>query len=115
MLVMLWVAMPASFPYKVDPSNSKKRSSNLASIRRLDLPGAFLILAASVLFVTAVQEGGTEYPWRSAVVLSTLCVSAVLWVMFFWWQKHASMEQNERDPVLPWYLLTDRFTMGFIL
>lgn len=115
MLVMLFVAMPSSFPYKVDPSTPKTRSFSPALIRSLDFPGAFLILAASVLLVTAVQEGGAEYPWRSAVVLGTLCVSAVSWVMFFWWQRRASMEQNVGDPVLPWHLLTNRFTMGFIL
>ena len=114
-LLIIFVVMPASFPYKIDPSNPARRLFSLVSYRHLDFPGTFMILAASVLFVTAVQEGGTEYAWNSAVVLSTLCLSAVLWGMFLYWQRHASMPHSERDPVLPWRLLTNRFTVGFIL
>ena len=87
----------------------------MAAVRHIDFLGAFLVLAASVLFVSALEEGGTEYEWKSSVVLSLLCLSVVLWVLFFIWQKVASNPGNAHEPILPWRLLTDRFTMGYLL
>ena len=81
----------------------------------MDILGALLLLAASLLFVSAVEQGGTESSWTSAVVLGLLCISVILWVLFFAWQRLLSERQNVREPVLPWRLLTDRFTLGFLL
>ncbi|KAL8891707.1 MAG: hypothetical protein Q9192_005711 [Flavoplaca navasiana] len=114
-LVLLWVSMPANFPYKTTHQDRMLKSFNVEAVRKVDFVGAFTLLAASILFVAAVEEGGTEYPWNSAVVLCMLCISVVLWVLFFWWQRWASSRQNQQEPVLPWRLLTDRFTMGFFL
>ncbi|MCJ1233481.1 hypothetical protein MMC14_001439 [Varicellaria rhodocarpa] len=114
-LAMLSVAMPAGFPYQAKKSDGMFRSFSVAAARKVDFLGVFLLLAASILFVTAVQEGGTEYQWNSAVVLSLFCISMVLWILFFCWQKLASGRQNTHEPILPWRLLTDRLTMGFFL
>lgn len=112
---MLFVSMPSSFPYKSEKSEGMFKSFNMAAVRRIDFLGAFLLLAASILFVSAVEEGGTEYPWKSAVVLTLLCISVVLWFLFFGWQKLASGRPSSQEPVLPWRLLTDRFTLAFLL
>lgn len=112
---MIFVAMPVGFPYRSEKSDKILQSFNMAGVRRIDFLGAFLVLAASILFVSALEEGGTEYPWKSSVVLSLLCLSVVLWVLFFFWQKVASGRGDAHEPILPWRLLTDRFTMGFML
>ena len=112
---MIFVAMPISFPYRSEKSEKFLQSFSTAGVRNIDFLGASLVLAASVLFVSALEEGGTEYPWKSSVVLSLLCLSIVLWVLFFLWQKVSSSRGDVHEPILPWRLLTDRFTMGFVL
>lgn len=87
----------------------------MVAVRKIDFLGAILLLSASLLFVSAMEEGGTEYAWKSSVVLSLLCLSVVLWILFFVWQKTADRRQDTHEPVLPWRLLQDRFTMGFLL
>lgn len=114
-LVLLAISLPVNFPYRSDASQGMFTSFNMAALRKVDFLGAFLLLAASILFVSALEEGGTGYPWRSAVVLSLLCISVVLWIVFFVWQKLASDQDNTHEPVLPWRLLTNRITMGFLL
>ena len=112
---MIFLAMPVGFPYQSERSDRVFISFNMTGVRSIDFLGAFLVLAASVLFVSALEEGGTEYPWKSSVVLSLLCLSVVLWILFFLWQKVASDRGDAREPILPWRLLTNRFTMGFLL
>jgi len=107
--------MPAGFPYKSTSSDSMLKSFNMKAVRKVDFLGAFTLLAASILFVTAIEEGGTEYPWKSAVVLCLLCISVVLWIIFFWWQYWVSGRHDQQEPVLPWRLLTNRFTTAFFL
>ena len=114
-LVLLLLAMPASFPYKPESSDDISRRFNMVAVRKIDFLGGFLLLSASLLFVSAVEEGGTEYVWKSSVVLSLLCLSIVLWILFFAWQKTADRRQDTHEPVLPWRLLQDRFTVGFLL
>ncbi|KAL8901174.1 MAG: hypothetical protein Q9207_005333 [Kuettlingeria erythrocarpa] len=89
----------------------------MVAVRKVDFLGALTLLAASILFVSAVEEGGTEYSWKSTIVLCLLCISVVLWIIFFVWQKWASSRrsQYQREPILPWRLLSNRFTVGFLL
>ena len=112
---MLFVAMPASFPYQPNETDKVRKSLQIRAVKRLDFTGALLLLAASILLVTALEEGGTEYSWTSAVVLAILCVSIVLWILFFCWEKYASSRHGMQEPVLPWRLVQNRFTMGFLL
>ena len=114
-LVMIFLAMPVGFPYRSEKSAKILQSFTMAGVQSIDFLGAFLVLAASILSVSALEEGGTEYPWKSSVVLSLLCLSVILWVLFFLWQKVLSGRADAREPILPWRLLTDRFTMGFLL
>ena len=114
-LAMLGVAMPAGFPYQMINSDNILKKFNLDAVRKLDFLGASLLLAASVLLITALEEGGTDYSWTSAAVSTLLCLSVVLWIIFFSWEKYASDRQGPQEPVLPWRLLQDRFTTGFFL
>uniref|UniRef100_A0A093VDT1 Putative transporter C3H1.06c n=1 Tax=Talaromyces marneffei PM1 TaxID=1077442 RepID=A0A093VDT1_TALMA len=55
--------------------------------REFDCPGAFLLLAASVLVVFGLQEGGTgACAWSSDVVVGTIVVGSVCWILLIGWQ-----------------------------
>ncbi|KAL8746695.1 MAG: hypothetical protein Q9190_001319 [Brigantiaea leucoxantha] len=115
LLVLLAMSMPAGFPYESHPSQGILTYFKMAALRKVDFLGTILLLAASVLLVSALEEGGTEYPWKSAAVLSTFCISVVLWILFLAWEKFASGQYSTQEPVLPWRLLINRITMGFLL
>ncbi|KAK0506855.1 hypothetical protein JMJ35_010709 [Cladonia borealis] len=64
----------------------KKPSITWQSIQQVDWVGAILLLAASILLVFALQEGGSiAYSWSSATIISTLTISGVCWIAFFAW------------------------------
>ena len=64
----------------------KKPTITWKSIQQVDWVGAILLLAASILLVFALQEGGsTAYSWNSATIISTLTISGVCWIGFFAW------------------------------
>ncbi|KAL9041869.1 MAG: hypothetical protein Q9180_000993 [Flavoplaca navasiana] len=61
-LVLLWVSMPANFPYKTTHQDRMLKSFNVEAVRKVDFVGAFTLLAASIfnglfggaIFITAV-------------------------------------------------------------
>jgi hypothetical protein len=46
------------------------------TLKKVDVLGAFLMLAASVLLVFALEEGGSRYPWNSSAVIGSLTLLA---------------------------------------
>ncbi len=50
----------------------------------LDVVGAVLIIAASVLLMLALNSGGSEKPWLSPEILGLFAGSAVLWALLVW-------------------------------
>ncbi|KAL8661486.1 MAG: hypothetical protein Q9202_005551 [Teloschistes flavicans] len=113
-LVLILISMPRDFPYQ-----QAKSKLSIHSIRRIDFTGFILLLAASVLLVTALEEGGTEYSWRSAVVLCIFFASVIAWIVFFLRERIESrkhrLDKSDFDSVLPWHLITNRFWASMIL
>ena len=105
-LSLLWLVLPP------EPSSD---TSLVDKVRRIDYLGAFLVLSSTVLLVTALEQGGTGYSWRSALVLSLLIFSIILLagsILHSWSLRH----RNKRaEPVLAWNLLSDRFAIGLFL
>ncbi|KAL8959883.1 MAG: hypothetical protein Q9193_003324 [Seirophora villosa] len=89
----------------------------MSSRRRVDYTGTTLLLAASVLLVTALEEGGTEYSWRSACVLVLLFTSFIAWAAFFIRERYQSRTKDaaKHVSVLPWHLITNRFWASMML
>ncbi|KAL4971259.1 major facilitator superfamily domain-containing protein [Aspergillus desertorum] len=55
-------------------------------ITKFDAVGSLLLLAASVLVVFGLQEGGTgAFEWGSSVVIVTLVVGCVCWIALLAW------------------------------
>jgi MFS family permease len=110
--------LPNHFPYKATAATANSRwhdKFTLKSLARLDLIGAFLLLASSILVVFGFEEAGSRYPWGSAAVLSTLVIGGVLLVAFVVWEKIVAHERFVQDPVFPLRLLKDRKFVGMTL
>jgi multisubunit Na+/H+ antiporter MnhB subunit len=65
-------------------------------IRQFDFLGSVLVLAATVLIVFGLNEGGTgASPWKSAIPVATLTAGILAWFLLVAWQwysnKHTSI------------------------
>ncbi|KAL8652529.1 MAG: hypothetical protein Q9210_002627 [Variospora velana] len=115
-LILILLSMPRGFPFMGSTQHTRSKLTT-ASLRRVDYTGTALLLAASILLVTALQEGGTEYSWRSACVLVLLFISFIAWAAFFIRERHQSKkkDRSQHVSVLPWHLITNRFWASMML
>ncbi|KAF4631591.1 hypothetical protein G7Y89_g6542 [Cudoniella acicularis] len=115
-LVLTVIGMPSNFPnHKEQPTYSLKATFTRENFRRVDLNGLLLLLGISILIVTALEEGGTQYSWHSAVTLALLLVGVALFFLFLAWEKYQENRKTSQEPVFPWRLMIDRFVMGVLL
>ncbi|KAJ5826940.1 hypothetical protein N7447_003703 [Penicillium robsamsonii] len=56
------------------------------AVKSLDLPGFMLISPAAVMFLLALQYGGTVHPWGSSVVIGLLVGAGVTFILFLFWE-----------------------------
>ena len=112
---LILIAIPWSFPLPAGQGPSLAEMLSRKRLRRIDYTGFFLLMAACMLLITSLEEGGTEYSWTSATVLATLIVSIVLFVLFLLWQRYQFRRTTKQEAVLPWNIVTDRVTLGTLL
>lgn len=113
-IALLAFSIPFSFPYGSSNNFFHSIVSGKAW-RRVDFVGAFLSLAASVLIIFALEQGGVVYPWDSAAIVTTLVLSGILWLGFITWERQLSKGNGVCEPIFPWRLVHDRFVMGLLL
>src|SRR5436189_2772544 len=97
-ITALLVAWPKS------PRRGAKAKGLAKLFAQVDIPGALLLLAASILLVFALQEsGGRRYNWDSAAIIVSLVVSGICWFAFvawiFWLDSNQSRVQIK--PIFP--------------
>ncbi|KLU83318.1 drug resistance transporter [Magnaporthiopsis poae ATCC 64411] len=81
----------------------------LQSFRMIDLLGAVLLLAASMMLVYPIQEAGSmKYPWDSAPIVVALTLSALSWIAFWCWEALLHARGGRVAPVFPISLATHR-------
>ncbi|BCS18428.1 uncharacterized protein APUU_11256S [Aspergillus puulaauensis] len=122
--LILFIYMPSSYP-DIRPSQSEAKplhskintflENQKIFFRRVDFLGAFLVLAASMFLIAALQEGNLEYEWSSALIVSFIVVSGVLWVAFLAWEWLVSRHDWKIQPMLPWRLAQNRVFVGVAL
>lgn len=112
--ILLLISMPANFPY---PEKTKKMSDgqSMRNLGRLDWPGAFLLLGATILLVTALLEGGSEFAWKSGTAISLIILSVILFIVFLVNERLVTRESRRQEPVFPWRFLFNRAWMGTLL
>jgi len=72
------------------------------SWRQLDIIRCLLIIAASVLLVFALQEGGAgAYPWSSATIIVSLTVAAIAALALAFWTWYLSTGTRMFAPLFP--------------
>jgi hypothetical protein len=111
-LLVLFLCLPNGFPYH---GSATPKSKTRSSVARIDVVGALILLGATILLVTAIQEAGTRYAWNSAFVIAMLTVSGVLWLAFLGWSKVVSTMKSGIESVFPWSFVHSRIWMGLLL
>ncbi len=117
-LIVLMLMIPANFPHhsqsSQEPRNIRQVLSK-ASFRRVDFFGAGLLLLATLLLLTGLEEAGIRFPWRSPFVIVLLTVSGLLWMTFFGWEWRVTRAESAREPVFPWRFVQNRVWVGMLM
>lgn len=101
------------------------------AISRIDLGGALLSLAFSILLVFALQEGGVDFPWSSPTIIATLTAGVVCFFLFILWEEwivgdhrkslhpgfinHRLMPAEACEPIFPMRLTKHRVIASLLL
>ncbi|KAK8080260.1 major facilitator superfamily domain-containing protein [Apiospora hydei] len=114
---MIAFLMPTHFPNQGHPEAyvHLRAKFSRASLARLDLLGAALLLAATVLVVFGFEEAGSRYPWASAPILAALVVGALLLVAFLFWERVVGRPHRVQEPIFPLRLMKRRIFAGLML
>jgi hypothetical protein len=54
----------------------------------LDLGGFVLFASFAIMFVLALEWGGTQYPWKSATIIGLFCGAGGMLAIFAAWEYH---------------------------
>ena len=85
---------------------------------QFDVVGSLLLLAASVLVVFGLHEGGTgTYAWGSSVTVATLVIGGLCWISLFVWSFLLSsrLRWSNIAAIYPWELFSDRVMAAGIM
>jgi MFS family permease len=80
--VIFWINLPLGLLALFIAYHGLKKLPRFDRPHKLDLLGAFLLVAATVSLLLALSWGGLRYPWGSWPILSLFAGSAALWVLF---------------------------------
>ncbi|KAJ1925765.1 hypothetical protein IWQ60_004359 [Tieghemiomyces parasiticus] len=81
-LVIIWFLLKTPSP----------QGSIRSKLRRIDYGGAAAFLVSIVAFLLAIQWGGKDYAWNSALIVCLLVASVVFAVVFVWYELRVAAE-----------------------
>jgi hypothetical protein len=64
----------------------KKIDTVLSTLSQLDLAGFFLFAPCAIMFLMAIEWGGTTYPWQSATIIGLFCGAGGMFIPFVFWE-----------------------------
>ncbi|KAI1347291.1 major facilitator superfamily transporter [Xylaria sp. FL0043] len=114
--VLIAFSIPFGFPYGESNKFFQKLVTEKAW-KRVDGLGGLLSLAASILLVFALQQGGVAYPWDSGAIISVFILSGLAWIAFILWERQLSFRSVVCEPeaMFPWNLAKNRFILGLFI
>lgn len=119
-IILLLIAIPTNFPrHGLPPSSYKpltlRQSFSKTQFNRVDFLGTTLLLSATILLVSALEEAGTQYKWRSVFVIVVLLMSGLSWIAFLAWSWKITRAATAREPIFPWRFMQSRVRIGLIV
>lgn len=97
------------------PKTGSHRETTLKRIlQRIDWLGLLLCLAASIVIILPLQEGGTQWSWSSAPAIVMLAVGASCWIAFAGWEFWLQGRSGEHAtlPMLPPRIIVKNRVVG---
>ena len=79
--LIFWINLPIGLVAWAMTANTLKLLPIHHRPHRLDIPGAVLIVLATVTLMLALDQGGSRVAWLSPTILGMLGASLVLWVL----------------------------------
>jgi EmrB/QacA subfamily drug resistance transporter len=99
--LIFWINLPIGLLALLMTNRVLKRLPRHERPHRLDVAGAVLMMAATVLLLLALTWGGVRFPWSSIAIVGLLIGSVLFWAAF------AFRLLTAREPFLPLTLLTN--------
>lgn len=112
-IAIIMVAMPKNFGLDQHTPSFRTRAS-YRSFANLDLVGSVLIIMASFLIVTVLNETNLAFSWSSGGAIVLLILTGVFWIGFFAWEWYISGIPG-KDPIFPKRWFFDRPWMGILM
>ncbi|TGJ78863.1 hypothetical protein E0Z10_g9909 [Xylaria hypoxylon] len=116
-LACILFGMPRDFPFQGQPNhlqNNHISRSAKSTFQRLDIPGAVLLLFAILALTSGFEEAGSQFPWKSAYVITLLVLGGVLAILLLIWERRTTIADGIREPILPWRFFTNRSISGIL-
>jgi EmrB/QacA subfamily drug resistance transporter len=79
---IFWINVPIGLLGFLMTNRVLKRLPRHDRPHRIDIPGALLMVVATVALLTALTLGGERYAWTSPQVIGLAVASAVVWALF---------------------------------
>ncbi|KAI0472610.1 putative efflux pump antibiotic resistance protein [Xylariaceae sp. FL0804] len=114
-LALAFVGIPSGFPLQAQRHSNSTRPMKAANISRLDIAGSALLLLATLSITAAFEQAGSSFAWDSALIITLLVVSVLLWVGLVLWERRVCLADTICEPILPWQFLTNRVIVGMLL
>lgn len=111
---MLLIALPPSFG-TVAPQPLSSMLPSLTLFKKLDALGGFLLLSASLLLVTVLNETNIEFDWSSGTAIGLLALSGTLWIAFFGWEWYIPDYMPDIEPMFPKRFVYNKAWMAMLL
>ncbi|KAK5023389.1 hypothetical protein LTS07_009264 [Exophiala sideris] len=85
--------------------------SKMLYLKNFDYVGLFLYTAGLVLFILGINWGGSQYPWKSAAVISTIVIGLLCLASLFIYETKARLKES----LIPMHIFLDRAWIFSIL
>jgi hypothetical protein len=110
---MLAIAMPADFG-SIKPQPLSAMIPSYSLFESLDAVGSFLLLGASLLLVTVLNETNIEFDWSSGTAIALIVLSGVMWIAFFAWEWFMVDYLPNLQPIFPKRFFYNKAWMGML-